>query len=142
MIVVGVDGSEHASRALSWALDEARLRGSPVKVVLAWNPPAPPGVPGFYASSFQDPAPYREGAEGLVETIAAEAARAADGVEIAHEAIQGSPAEALVRAAEDAELLVVGSRGHGGFSSLLLGSVSQQCVQHAHCPVVVVRHDG
>jgi nucleotide-binding universal stress UspA family protein len=141
MIVVGVDGSEHAAKALRWALDEARLRDTDVLAVYAWTMPAPPGHMGFYAEPLQDPAIYQEGAERMLEGILDETAPETGGVRLDRRAVQGSPADELVRAAADAELLVVGSRGHGGFSSLLLGSVSQQCVQHATCPVVVVR-DG
>jgi nucleotide-binding universal stress UspA family protein len=139
MIVVGVDGSEHAAKALQWALEEAKLRQTGVLAMHAWTMPAPPGRIGFYAEPLQDPSAFQEGAERMLEGILAEAAPDTAGVRLEHRAVQGSPAEALVQASEGAELLVVGSRGHGGFGSLLLGSVSQQCVQHASCPVVVVR---
>lgn len=138
MIVVGVDGSEHAAEALRWALDEARLRDTDVLAVYVWTMPAPAGRMGFYAEPLQDPALYQEGAERMLEGILSEAVPDTGGVPLDRRATQGSPAEELVRAAADAELLVVGSRGHGGFTSLLLGSVSHQCVQHASCPVVVV----
>lgn len=138
MIVVGVDGSEHAAKALQWALEEAKLRQADVLAIYAWTMPAPPARLGFYAEPLQDPAAFKEGAERMLEEIIAEAAPDTSGVRLEHRAVQGSPAEALVHASEGAELLVVGSRGHGGFESLLLGSVSHQCVQHATCPVVVV----
>jgi nucleotide-binding universal stress UspA family protein len=139
MIVVGVDGSDHAAKALRWALDEARLRNTSVLALYAWTMPAPPAHLGMYPEPLQDAAAYQEGAERMLEGIVAQAAPDTGGVALDHRAVPGSAAEELVRAAKDAELLVVGSRGHGGFSALLLGSVSQQCVQHAPCPVVVVR---
>lgn len=139
MIVVGVDGSDQAVEALRWAVHEAALRGADVLAVYAWTMPAPPGGLGYYAEPLQDPAPYEEGAERLLEGIVDEAVPDSEGVRIERRAVEGSAAHQLVKAAKGAELLVVGSRGHGGFSSLLLGSVSQQVVQHAPCPVVVVR---
>lgn len=141
MIVVGVDGSEHAKEALRWALREAALRKSGVLALYGWTMPAPPGRIGYYAAPLQDPQPYQEGAETMLDSIVDEVAGDAGDVVIERSAVQGSPAEELVRASEGAELLVVGSRGLGGFSSLLLGSVSQQCAHHAHCPVVIVRSE-
>ncbi|HEU6443797.1 MAG TPA: universal stress protein [Gaiellaceae bacterium] len=138
MIVVGVDGSEHAKEALRWTLREAALRKCGVLALYGWTMSAPPGRIGYYAAPLQDPQPYQEGAEGMLKSIVDEAADAGD-VVIELRAVQGSPAEELIRASEGAELLVVGSRGLGGFASLLLGSVSQQCAQHAACPVVIVR---
>lgn len=140
MIVVGVDGSPHAERALRWALEEAKLRGTDVLALYVWSMPAPPPELGFYSETLQDPVAYRDGAERLLEGIIAAATEDAAGVRLEHRAVQGSPADELVHASKGAELLVVGSRGHGAVSSLLLGSVSHQCVHSAACPVVVV-HD-
>lgn len=139
MIVVGVDGSEHANEALRWALREAALRKSDVLALYGWTMPAPPGRIGYYTASLQDPRKFQEGASAMLDSIVDEAAADAGDVVIKRRAVQGSPAEELIRASEGAELLVVGSRGLGGFTSLLLGSVSQQCAHHAHCPVVIVR---
>ena len=138
MIVVGIDGSESSAEALRWALGEAQLRKTDVLGLHAWTMPAPPGRLGFYAEPLQDPEPYREGAEKLVESVVGEVAAGGD-VRVEHRAVQGSAGDVLVQASEGADLLVVGSRGHGGFTGLLLGSVSQQCVTHAKCPVVVLR---
>lgn len=141
MIVVGVDGSKHATKALRWALREAALRKSDVLALYGWTMPAPPGRMGYYAAPLQDPHPYQEGADNMLESIVGEVTPDVGDVTIECRAVQGSPAHELIRASEGAELLVVGSRGHGGFSSLLLGSVSQQCAQHAACPVVIVRSE-
>jgi nucleotide-binding universal stress UspA family protein len=136
-IVVGVDGSACSKEALRWALGEARLRGANVRAVRAWQfPPlltAGPYVPPVdfdVASQLRDAA--RESVEAAVREVAGE-------TPVETEVVEGPAARVLLREAEDAELLVVGSRGHGGFAGLLLGSTSHQCAQHARCPVVVVR---
>jgi nucleotide-binding universal stress UspA family protein len=91
-----------------------------------------------YGSLGIDPGDLHRAAEDLLDRALADAGPDAAGVEIERQVVQGSAAEALVTAVDKDDLLVVGSRGHGGFSELLLGSVSQQCVHHAPCPVVVV----
>ncbi len=145
-VVVGVDGSAGAREALRWALAEARLRKSPLRAVHAWmfgyiggNVEGYPywgGSLGSYTSLGVDLKDLHRAAEDLLERALAEVE--ADGVEIERQVVQGRAAEVLVNAATPGDLLVVGSRGHGGFAELLLGSVSQQCVHHATCPVVVV----
>jgi nucleotide-binding universal stress UspA family protein len=141
-IVVGVDGSPGSRAALDHALRDAVRRDASVEVVAAFTPPefwmplaGPPKI------SLDD---IREG----IHRSAAETVRAVTGQlegvlpqmpPVTITAVTGSAVEALVDAAKGAELLVVGSRGHGGFSSMLLGSVSLQCVLHAPCPVTVVR---
>lgn len=133
LIVVGVDGSENSRQALRWALDEARLRQAQVRVVHAW------WIYPMLADEMDDPHPTDD-AGGAVQKFVTETLREQDNVEVEAVAVQGQQASAaLVDAAKDAKLLVVGSRGAGGFSSLLLGSVSQQCAQHAPCPVAIVR---
>lgn len=137
VIVVGVDGSEHSKAALRWAVQEAALRGAGVRAVHAWQvyPALYPGT-HITATDFDE---VRAQAGSFVEDFVAEVVPEHEGVEIEAVAVQGeSVAPALVDAAADAELLVVGSRGLGGFRGLLLGSVSQQCVHHATCPVVVL----
>jgi nucleotide-binding universal stress UspA family protein len=137
LIVVGVDGSEPSKAALRWALDEARLRNCAVRVVYAWfaHPVLVPGSP-MVAADWE--AVRRSADEFVSELVAAEAGEDT-GVEVDAVAAHGNAADVLVRHARGAQLLVVGSRGHGGFAGLLLGSVSQQCVHHAPCPVVIVR---
>lgn len=139
MIVVGIDGSEGSAHALRWAFEEAKLRKTGIVAVHAWTMPGPPGRIGFYAEPFQDPEPFRVGAEKAMESFLAETLPERNDVEVELRVVQGLPAEELVAAADGAELLVVGSRGHGGFASLLLGSVGQQCAHHASCPVTIVR---
>lgn len=145
-VVVGVDGSAGAREALRWAVAEARLRRSPLRAVHAWmfgyiggsveGYPYWGGSPGSYTSLGVDLEDLHRAAEDLLEQALAEVE--AEGVEIERQVVQGPAAEVLVNAAAPGDLLVVGSRGHGGFADLLLGSVSQQCVHHAPCPVVVV----
>lgn len=144
-IIVGVDGSEQAQEALEWALDEARLRGTDVKAVYAYLP-MPPDMYGFpgamVAGQFDQVTEEYERQAGQVLREAVDKARArADGVTLTPVTASGeAPVQALIDRSRDAELLVVGTRGKGGFTGMLLGSVSQQVVQHAHCPVVVVGH--
>jgi nucleotide-binding universal stress UspA family protein len=138
-IVVGVDGSEHSDRALAWAIDEAKLRNARIQVVTAWHVPALVyGGPGFapQLDSAVDEA-FKEVAEESAMT-AARTAREVD-VDVEMDVEHGQAVEKLLEAAADAEMLVVGSRGHGGFAGLMLGSVSSQCAHHAPCPLVIVR---
>jgi len=138
LIVVGIDGSGHSKQALRWALAEARLRGASLRVVYAWTMPVYVGY-GVTSAAVLDPQSLRAAAsENLDETVAEVVGEATD-VSVERKAVEGLAAEALVEEAKDADLLVVGSRGHGGFTGLLLGSVSQQCAHHAPCPVVIVR---
>lgn len=139
-IVVGVDGSEGSVEALRWAGEEAPLRSDSICALYAWTYPVFLGAP----METIGPMPSREelveeGERILEEAIAAAFPGGAD-VEIAREVVEDPPARALVRASRDADLLVVGSRGHGGFRELLLGSVSHQCVLHSSCPVVIIPH--
>ncbi|MFL5929687.1 MAG: universal stress protein [Gaiellaceae bacterium] len=144
-IVVGVDDSDSSKAALRWALEEGRLRGVPVNAVHAWQPPlASPVVDVGPVSGPMVDVPVviekaKEAAEELVERVVQGVAAEASGVEVRPAAIEGSPASALVEAAEGADLLVVGSRGLGGFKGLVLGSVSHQMASHAPCPVVIYR---
>jgi len=139
LIVVGVDGSGESRQALRWAVDEAVLRQAQVLVVHAWWAlPELKGTPGSAADSQANPG--REAERFIHEFVEQTLGPDAPKVEINALPAQGiTAAEALLDAAGQADLLVVGSRGLGGFKRLLLGSVSQQCVQHATCPVVVVR---
>lgn len=134
-IVVGVDGSPSSIRALEWALDQAELTGATVQTVYAWEPPSNWGakVPVYPGSDMA------EEAEAKLAEAVAEATTGRRPMEILQNVTKGHPAKVLLNAAEDAHLLVLGNRGHGGFAGALLGSVTQHCVQHATCPVVVVR---
>jgi len=144
-IVEGVDDSDNSKAALRWALEEGRLRGVPVNAVHAWQPPlASPvvdvgPVPGPMLDVPVVIEKAKEAAEELVERLVQEVADDASGVDLRPAVVEGSPASALVDAAEGADLLVVGSRGLGGFKGLVLGSVSHQMASHAPCPVVIHR---
>ena len=135
-IVVGVDSSDGARHALEWAVAEARLRGATVEAVHVWHLP-------FVLSTPLGDLPIDRGdleksaqaeLDGVVEAVDASGLSEP----VARTVAVGNPAGVLVETARDADLLVVGSRGHGGFSGLLLGSVSQQVTHHAPCPVVIV----
>jgi nucleotide-binding universal stress UspA family protein len=140
-IVVGVDGSPGSLVALQWAAREARLRGAALRVVMAWQMPTTYGsanVVGLGTDPAMDAqAVLSEAAENETSRLGAEVDPDLD-VQMSWEVVQGHPAKALIDAAASADLLVVGSRGHGGFVGALLGSVSQHVVTHASCPVVVI----
>ena len=139
-IVVGVDGSPESHAALAWALEEARLRGEPVHAVHAWLMPIAfaGGAPPFVLPEAHHEL-RQEGQRVLDEALAEVAGGADPGVPVERSVVEGPAAQVLLRAAAGADLLVLGSRGRGGFAGLLLGSVSQQCAHHATCQVVIVR---
>ncbi len=135
-IVVGVDGSEHSRLALKWAADEAKRRGSLLRIVYAQTS-APKDVPGWYEPSSTD----LSAAEAIIADAVGLVATRHPSV-LARGEVEEWPASlVLTIASRSADLLVVGARGLGGFKELLLGSVSDQCVEYAHCPVAVVRAD-
>jgi nucleotide-binding universal stress UspA family protein len=160
-IVVGVDASPNARRALAWAAAEARLRQAVLQVVHAYHAKNL-GAPVYFGSQHTrdaavgaagEPQPeltasvhrrqafeeaVRSQADELLEALLGELGKTVSGVEVQRTVVDQHPAEALVQLSVDADLLVVGSRGRGGFSELLLGSVSHAAVLHAVCPVVVV----
>ena len=135
-VIVGVDGSPQSVHALSWACRRAETCGDTVRAVCVWS----------LGASGEDwmvqPDVSAEGqrhAERVLREVVERARTDHPAVKVETAVIEGPPARVLVDLSADADLLVVGSRGRGGFSGLLLGSVSQQCVHHAHCPVTVVR---
>lgn len=141
-IVVGVDGSAHADRALAHAVDEAVVHGASLTVVLAYLHPRTYALgahPGPVEWAWLDEEQLRAVAQRELDEAIARAAPPS-GVTVTPSLAEASPVEALLAAAEEtgADLIVVGSRGRGGFRGLLLGSTSQQVVAHATCPVVVV----
>ena len=140
LIVVGVDASESSEAALAWALREGAVRGDPVQVLAAWSYLDQTAVTGHDFTADFDEADALVAVHAIVEKVRAEVGTA-DDVEVRETAVCDLPARALLEAAASADLLVVGARGVGGFTGLLLGSVSQQCVHHSPCPVVVVRED-
>nr|WP_240943243.1 universal stress protein [Planosporangium thailandense] len=135
-VVVGVDGSACGEAALRWAATEAGRRAVPLRVLMAYQP----GWPGlrFAVGAGQEEA-ARTIAEAVVGAAVDDARSLAPGLAVRGDAVAGHPAELLVAASRDAALVVVGSRGRGGFASLLLGSVGGQVAGHAYAPVVVVR---
>ncbi len=135
-IVVGVDGSQSSKAALAWAVRQAALTGARVDAVTAWQVPATWGY--GYSMALEIPDLGQAAGRALGEVIAEEAAQAPE-VEIRPVVVQENAARALLDAAKGADLLVVGSRGHGGFTEAILGSVGQHCVHHATCPVVIIR---
>jgi nucleotide-binding universal stress UspA family protein len=131
-VVVGVDGSPDAKKALAWAQSYAARTGAEVILVTAWQWPTSYGVP--LAWDQYDPA---VDAQKVLEKAMAD-------LSLPHEqvhprVVQGPAAEVLARASRDADLLIVGTRGHGSLAGAILGSVSSHCVHHAPCSVVVVR---
>ena len=133
-IVVGVDGSQSSREALQWAVDEARRRNASVEAVYAWHEPF---VAGYDYLGERDIGGIEEKERQILDAAIADVD--ATGIPpIERSIVAGGAAGALVEAAKGADLLVVGSRGRGGFSGLLLGSVSQQVAHHASCPVVII----
>jgi nucleotide-binding universal stress UspA family protein len=132
-IVVGVDGSPTSKAALAWAVGQAELTGAVVEAVIAWE----------YSDAYGLGLTTGVDFENIAATVAADAIAEVTGrgtaVKIQTRVEEGHPARVLIDASAGADLLVVGSRGHGGFAGALLGSVSQHCIQHAACPVVVIR---
>ncbi len=139
-IVVGVDGSPSSLTALQWAVRQAGLTGGSVKAVIAWQYPAAVSGYGWAPVAVVEPGQYEENAQKVLAGAVAAVGTAGRDVPISTWVRQGNPAQVLIDAAAGADLLVVGSRGHGGFAAALLGSVSQHCVHHAPCPVSVIRY--
>ncbi|GIF01752.1 universal stress protein [Paractinoplanes rishiriensis] len=133
-VVVGVDGSPAARAALRWAVAQARLTGARVHAVTAWDIPA---YAAWGVIPYDDLAATAE--KQLRRAVQETVGDDERDLTVVETVAPGHPAQVLIDASDHAALLVVGSRGHGGFGGTLLGSVSQHCAQHAHCPVVVVR---
>jgi nucleotide-binding universal stress UspA family protein len=138
MIVVGVDGSPNAEAALEVAAAEARLRNEPLRVVAAWEVPSTVYGGGFAPVDTEVFDSFRDRARAVTEEAAKAAGEKAPDVRCEVVVEEGDAATVLLDQAKDATLIVVGSRGLGGFKSFLLGSVSQRVVHHATCPVLVV----
>jgi nucleotide-binding universal stress UspA family protein len=138
-IVVGIDGSHNASHALEWAMSEAAIRKAPLTVITVNSVPASywSGDPVELPGDQNKVAEIRKTAEAAVADTAAKLG-ASQPESVTVTAVSGFPAQALIDAAKGSDLLVVGSRGGGGFGALVLGSVCSQVVHHAQCPVVVV----
>ncbi|MEV1109305.1 universal stress protein [Micromonospora sp. NPDC049751] len=141
-ILVGYDGSTDASVALDWALAEAERSGQPVRLayIFEWLTVASWVGPGVAPGIWPDDTARRQ-VDELVRKAAADAATAHPGLTVTGEVYDGPPALVLQERSTDAGMLVLGSRGHGGFGGLLAGSTAVAVAAHAHCPVVIVR-DG
>jgi nucleotide-binding universal stress UspA family protein len=137
-IVVGVDGSDSSLLALRWAVRQAEMTGAALHALTAWSYPEHPTPFGMVPELPLPEDPMAEARRMLHDVVEAAVGREPS-VEVRAEVVHGSAAPTLVDAARDAELLVVGSRGLGAFTGMLLGSVSEHCVRYAACPVVVVR---
>jgi nucleotide-binding universal stress UspA family protein len=144
-ILVGVDGSDHSHRALIWAMRQAAVQHVPL-TVLAVRPATVRPATGIYwglhayPEDSHNPDVVQKAVEQIVEQARSEIGETT--VQIIVNVVTGDPAEELISASRDADLVVVGSRGSGGFTSLLLGSVSSKVAHHAASPVVVVREKG
>jgi nucleotide-binding universal stress UspA family protein len=132
-IVVGVDGSDASIDAMRWAADQAALTSCDLEVLTSWH------FPSQWAEWVAEGIDWDARAKALLEDTLA-AVHIQKDIEITRTARSGHPAEVLTDASTGADLLVVGSRGHDGFTGMLLGSVSSHVAAHANCPVVVVRH--
>ena len=140
LIVVGVDGSDTSRAALRWAHDEAANHGALLTVVMAWHPPPLPQIPPYGSLPPEDYVDQpRRDALALLDGLTASLAATTSGVDVRTVVDEGNPAKVLIEHSAGADLVVVGSRGHGGFAGMLLGSVSHHLVAHSKCPVVVVR---
>lgn len=150
-IVVGIDGSEAGDAALRWAMGEARIRRTGLRVVHVYQAPhasiteaglgAAGGMP-VPAVFTEDREQVRQAAETQARNLIEEAlsragAESADGLEIERAAVEGQAAKSLIESARGADMLVIGSHGHGGLHALVLGSVSRHCAEHPPCPVVI-----
>jgi nucleotide-binding universal stress UspA family protein len=139
-IVVGIDGSDASKAALRWAVEDARARGAEVVALHAYEVvvAVTDAVPTAPVDLFALTAETHDDAQQFVTKVVDEVVGKSVSVDVAPIAVEDTPAKALLDAARDADLLVVGSHGHG-LSSLFLGSVSLECAQHAACPVVIFR---
>jgi nucleotide-binding universal stress UspA family protein len=136
-ILVGVDGSEHADKAVEFGAEEADLRGAELLVVAAWDIPMVVDPMAALAGEWFDR--LQEDSANLVKRAVDWVAERYPGVECRGKVVEGNAATVMLKEAENADMVVLGGRGRGGFASLLLGSVTAQVIHYARCPVVVVR---
>ena len=140
-IIVGVDGSGHSQRALEWAMNEAAIRHAPLSVLTVH-----PAIVGYYGGVVTSPQDVELTGQAQA-AVQAEADKVLAGLNGPHpesvivKAVHGFPVEELINASKEADMIVLGSRGVGGFTRLMLGSTAGQVVQHAHCPVLIVPPD-
>ena len=139
-IVVGVDGSSSSKAALAWAVRQAERTGGTVEAVTAWHYPVVLGT-AFGPATVLPETDFAEVAEHILSQAVSETVDPAGPVKVSCVIREGNAAAILLDAARGADLLVLGSRGHGGLTEALLGSVSQHCVHHAQCPIVIIPAD-
>ena len=138
-IVVGVDGSPSSRTALRWAVRQANLTNGTIDAVMAWETPIVLQSYNMGPIYVDQDGGFEEDAKKTVETVISEEVEPADSQRVRRLVINGHPAQVLLDVAAGADLLVVGSRGHGKFAEAMLGSVSQNCAHHASCPVLIMR---
>src|SRR5580658_2350584 len=138
-IVVGVDGSPTSRAALRWAVRQAKFTDGTVDAVMAWEIPLVLQSYGWAPVYVEEDGDFKADARKTLDTVISQEVGPADSQRVRSLVVNGHPAQALIDAADGADLLVVGSRGHGSFAEALIGSVSQHCVHHAPCPVLIVR---
>jgi nucleotide-binding universal stress UspA family protein len=138
-IVVGVDGSPSSRAALRWAVRQATLTGGTIDAVIAWQIPVLLQSYGWAPMGAEEAVDFEAEARKTIEAAISKDVEPADQHLITSHVVNGHPAQVLLDAASGADLLIVGSRGHGAFAEALLGSVGQYCVHHARCPVLIVR---
>ncbi len=132
-IIVGVDGSPSSNAALEWAAQEAEIRGATLELIHAWNYPNL-GY-GGYVAVLED---FEKDASSLLDEVVASVKKGHPNLKLVSSLLQGPTAQTIMDRAKEADMVVVGSRGRGGFSGLLLGSVGQQLVHHCPAPVVII----
>ncbi len=137
VVVVGLDGSPSSKEALAWAAEQAARTQGRLEVVMCWRPPVNPG----FAVDYSD-VDFAQETAGQLDAVVVEVLGETPAAPVEKRVVEGHAAPVLVDAARTADLLVVGSRGHGAFAEMLVGSTSLYCVNHAACPVVVVRDRG
>jgi nucleotide-binding universal stress UspA family protein len=138
-IVVGVDGSPSSREALRWAVRRATFTGGTVDAVMAWQIPVMVPSYGWAPIGVEEAVDFEAEAKKTIEAVISEEVEPADQHLVTSHVVNGHPAQVLLDAASGADLLIVGTRGHGAFAEALLGSVGQYCVHHARCPVLIMR---
>jgi nucleotide-binding universal stress UspA family protein len=140
-IVVGVDGSPSSRAALRWAVRQAVLTGGTVDAVMAWRIPMILRTSAWAPIYVDEATSLEKDARTTLDAVVGNEVQSADSPLVTARVVNGNPAQVLQEAAASADLLVLGSRGHGSFADALLGSVGQHCVHHALCPVLIMRDE-
>jgi nucleotide-binding universal stress UspA family protein len=139
-VIVGVDGSPSSTAALAWAARYADAIGATLRAVLAWHYPSVAGLPPIGHTPEPVTSQVEQSRYEILDKAIASACSELPPIQVDRKVVYGHPAQALIDESSNADLLVVGSKGHGGFTGMMLGSISTHCVAHATCPVTVVKH--